>query len=113
MEKLDVVKSVCADLLDGKKIEGYAYDHFRQSNAVDPPFAVYRRVESDNFSADGIVYSRGENVDLELYAETPESMKGLMETAETLLNSYEIYWECTADTEYIESEDFYESLYEV
>lgn len=113
MKKADVIKCVCADLLDHQQIEGYTYDHFRQSEAVDPPFAVYRHAQADNFSADGKVYYRGENVDLELYAETPEDMAALMEAAESYLDGYEIYWECTADTVYIESEDFYETLYEV
>lgn len=113
MKKVDIIKCVCADLLDYNMIAGYAYDHFRQSEAVDPPFAVYRHSPADNFSADGVMYHRGENVDLELYAETPEDMACLMKVTESRLNSYEIYWECTADTVYIESEDFYETLYEV
>ena len=114
MQKKDeIIKGICDSLLENELIEGYAYDHFRQSEAVNPPFAVYRRVAPDNFSADGIVYHRGQNVDLELYAETPDEMAGLMDATEELLTSSGLYYECTADTAYIESEDFYETLYEV
>lgn len=113
MQKDEDIKAICEALLEDDLIEGYAYDHFRQSEVVDPPFVVYRRVAPTNFSADGIVYHRGENVDLELYAETPDDMADLMDKVEELLTSSGIYYECTADTVYIESEDFYETLYEV
>ena len=94
-------------------IAGYAYDHFRKKDAVDPPFAVYRRVAKENFSADGTVYHHGEGVDLELYAESPDEMAELMEETERLLDSEEIYYRLTADTAYLDDEDFYESLYEI
>lgn len=114
MQKKDeAIKNICASLLQAGKIEGYAYDHFRQSEAVQPSFAVYRRVATKNFSADGLVYHRGQSVDLELYAETPDEMAALMDATESLLTSSNLYYECTADTVYIEAEDFYETLYEV
>ena len=33
-----------------------AYDHFAEGEAVDPPFITYLLPGSDNFSADGKVY---------------------------------------------------------
>lgn len=112
-KKSDIAKSVCAALLESEYITGYAYDHFRQSEAVPPPFAVYRRVAKDNFSADGAVYHHGDGVDLELYASDPDEMETLMEAVEALFDSAEVFYNLTADTAYIESEDFYESLYEI
>ena len=100
------------EVLDALNI-AYRYDHFRQSEAVPPPFAVYRRVAADPFAADGIAYHRNQHVDVELYADTPEDMAEFMERLETLLGTAGIYAKCTADTVYIESEDFYESLYEI
>ena len=35
-----------------------AYDHFAEGEAVDPPFITYLLPGSDNFSADGKVYTR-------------------------------------------------------
>ena len=98
-----------------KQTDGYdyRYDHFKQSEAVPPPFLVYRRVAACNFSADGKVYHHGDNVDLELYASTPDEMAELMEKVEALLDDAEIFYNLTADTVYIETEDFYESLYEI
>lgn len=111
--KDEQIKGICQQLKDNGDIEDFAYDHFRQSDVVPPPFAVYRRVAPQNFSADGVVYHRGDNVDLELYAESPEDMAELMEKTEQLLDAAEIYYNLTADTVYIESEDFYETLYEI
>lgn len=113
MRKDKVVKRICKEMEAEGLIEGFAYDHFRQSEAVPTPFAVYRRVAADNFSADGIVYKRGEKVDLELYADTQEDMEKLMEAAEEKLTAADIFYRIGADTVYIESEDFYETLYEI
>lgn len=111
--KDEIVEGVLNSLLNEGTIEGFAYDHFRQSEAVDPPFVVYRRVAPQNFSADGVVYSRGDNVDLELYAESPDEMASLMAATEELLDAEKVFYNITADTVYLENEDFYESLYEL
>ena len=36
----------------------YAYDHFAEGEAPDPPFLCYLLPGSDNFSADGKVYHK-------------------------------------------------------
>ena len=112
-KKDELVIRVCEALVDEELIEGYAYNHFRQSEAVPPPFAIYRRIAQENTSADNKVYYRGGGIDLELYASTPDEMTDIMVRVEQLLDGEEIFYNCTADTVYIESEDFYESLYEL
>ncbi len=111
--KDDIIREVCETLVNNSAIEGFEYDHFKQSDAVSPPFAVYRRVAQPNFSADGIVYHHGDGVDLELYAETHDKMANLMTQVEELLDAENIFYRLAADTVYIETEDFYESLYEI
>lgn len=114
MQKKDeIVKNICAMLVTRRLITDYAYDHFRKQDPAQPPFAVYRRVAPENFSADGMVYHRGDNVDFEIYADTPEDMAVIMDEAEKLLDEEEIFWRCAADTVYIESENYYETLYEL
>ena len=113
MRKDEIVRDICRTLLDEGMIEGFAYDHFRQQDAVDTPFAVYRRVAAQNFSADGMVYHHGDNVDFELYADTPDEMALLMKRVEELMDASEIFYSLAADTVYIEQEDFYETLYEL
>lgn len=113
MRKDKAVKKICKAMESEGLIAGFAYDHFRKSEAVPTPFTVYRRVAADNFSADGIVYQRGDKVDLEIYADTPEDMEKLMEAAEEKLTAADIFYRVGADTVYIESEDFYETLYEI
>lgn len=113
MRKDHKIKAVCEALKASGAIDDFRYDHFKESEAIPPPFAVYRRVAQPNFSADGVVYHHGDSVDLELYASTDEEMADLMAQAEELLDAEEIFYNLTADTVYIESEDFYESLYEI
>ena len=113
MRKDEKIEAVCEALKEDGAIDDFRYDHFIESEAIPPPFAVYRRVAQPNFSADGVVYHHGDGVDLELYASTPEEMADLMAEVETLLDAEELFYNLTADTVYIESEDFYESLYEI
>lgn len=113
MRKDKRIKAICEGLKKDGDIVDFRYDHFKQSQAVPPPFAVYRRVAAPGFSADGTVYHRGGSVDLELYASDPDEMAALMEKVEALLDEAEIFYRLTADTAYIGSEDFYESLYEI
>lgn len=113
MRKDQIIENVCKTLKEDKVITDYRYDHFEEYEAIPPPFAVYRRVAPQNFSADGIVYHHGESVDLELYASDPEEMATIMEAVETQLDASELFYQLTADTAYIDSEKFYESLYEL
>lgn len=113
MRKDETVRGICEALFNDGLIEGHAYDHFRQQDAVATPFAVYRRVSTPNFSADGTVYHHGDNVDFELYADTPDEMATLMGRVEELLDEAELFYVLAADTVYIEQEDFYETLYEL
>lgn len=110
--KDEIIKQVCEKLRETDGIP-FEYDHFTESDAVPPPFVLYRRVAASNFSADGVVYAKGEAVDLELYTATPDEMAKLMKKVEDLLEAAEVFYSKTADTVYITSEDFYESLYEI
>lgn len=47
----------------------YAYDHFAEGEAPNPPFLCYLLPGSDNFSADGKVYHKISEVRLELYTD--------------------------------------------
>jgi len=47
----------------------YAYDHFAEGEAPDPPFLCYLLPGSDNFSADGKVYHKISEVRLEFYSD--------------------------------------------
>ncbi len=113
MQKEQVVKNICEYLKSEGIVEDYRYDHFTESEAVLPPFVVYRRVAPNNFSADGIVYQRGQNIDLEVYASDPDEMANIMEAIEEKLTESELFYQLTADTVYIDSEEFYETLYEL
>ena len=47
----------------------FAYDHFAEGESPDPPFICYLVPNSDNFSADGKVYYKINELHIELYTD--------------------------------------------
>lgn len=86
----------------------FAYHHYAEGEAIDPPFMVYLLPGSDNFSADGRVYYKKEEVNLELY--TDKKDMSLEERIEEILDSHDIFY--NKSETWIESEKLYEVLYE-
>ena len=84
-----------------------AYDHFVEGEAVDTPFITYLLPGSDNFSADGKVYYKINDVHIELYtgAKDPE-VEGIVEA---VLDKHGIFYE-KAEV-WIDTEKLYEVLY--
>lgn len=85
----------------------FAYDHFAEGEAVDPPFICYLLPNSDNFAADGRVYFKANEVHIELYTD----MKDLSveQKVEAVLDEHGIYYD--RSEVWIESEKLYEVLY--
>ncbi len=84
-----------------------AYDHFAEGESLDPPFICFLYPGSDNFSADGKVWYKINQVNVELYTDlkNPE----LEDTVETVLDRHGIFYE--KSEVWIESERLYEVLY--
>ena len=96
-------------LLDILKSAGFpfAYDHFAEGEAPDPPFVCYLLPGSDNFSADGKVYYRISEARVELYTDQKDfAAEGKLEDA---LDACGIFYE-KSET-WIDSEKLYEVLY--
>ena len=85
----------------------YAYDHFAEGEAPDPPFICYLLPGSDNFSADGKVYHKFTEVRLELYTDLKDPE--VEQNAEDVLDAAEIFY--NKSETWIESEKLYEVLY--
>lgn len=85
----------------------FAYDHFTEGEAVDPPFICYLLPGSHNFAADGKVYHKVSIVHLELY--TDEKNPSLEQVVEDVLDSGEVFYDKTEV--WIGSEKLYEVLY--
>lgn len=85
----------------------FAYDHFTEGEAVDPPFICYLLPGSHNFAADGKVYLKVSIVHLELY--TDEKNPSLEQAVEAVLDSGEVFYDKTEV--WIGSEKLYEVLY--
>ena len=85
----------------------YAYDHFAEGEAPDPPVLCYLLPGSDNFSADGRVYHRISEVRLELYTDRKDP--DAEQNVETALDAAGIFYNKTET--WIDSEKLYEVLY--
>ena len=114
MRKDQAVENILTALTEDQEITDFTYYHFEEGEVPPLPYAVYRRVAPSTMAADNKAFYRPDsNVDLEIYSNDPDEMAEVMEAVEALLDKEELYYELTADTAYIESERFYESLYEL
>lgn len=95
-------------MLDKTKIP-YRYHHFESEEAIAPPFICWLIPGTNNFSADGTVYFKVKELDIELYTDGKDFL--LEEKIETVLNEAGLFWKKTET--YIESENMYEVLYEM
>lgn len=82
-----------------------AYDHFKEQ--TDPPFLVYLLPESRNLYADDCIFQTNALVRVELY--TDKKDLELERRVEAVLS--DMIW--TKTEEYIESEDMFETIYEM
>lgn len=85
----------------------FAYDHFAEGEAPQPPFLCYLLPGSNNFSADGKVYFKVNEVRIELYAD--EKDLSAEQAVEAVLDQYGLFYDKTET--WIESEKLYEVLY--
>lgn len=85
----------------------YAYDHFTEGEAPEPPFVCYLFFGSNNFAADGHVYYKINEVHVELYTDCKDL--SVERTLEDVLDQHGIFYE--KSEVWIESEKLYEVLY--
>ncbi|MCI8913896.1 MAG: hypothetical protein HFF38_07180 [Lawsonibacter sp.] len=86
-----------------------AYHHFAEGESPAPPFLLYLSPGSDNFSADGRVYWKTAQLDVELYTDLKDPE--LEERLEAVLDAAGLFYNKTES--YIDSEKLYEILYEM
>lgn len=85
-----------------------SYHHFAEGESPEPPFLIYLSPGSDNFGADGKVYFKAKELDIELYTDKKEPE--LEEKLEELLDAAGIFYNKTES--FIQEEKLYEVLYE-
>lgn len=85
----------------------FAYDHFAEGEAPEPPFICYLLPGSNNFSADGVVYFKVNEIRIELYTDTKDL--SVEQAVEAVLDRHGFFYE-KSET-WIESERLYEVLY--
>lgn len=85
----------------------FAYDHFAEGEAPNPPFIVFLFPRSDNFSADGKVYKKINELNIELYTDTKQP--DVEENLEAVLDNHGLFYNKTEV--WIADERLYEVLY--
>ncbi len=85
----------------------FAYHHFAEGEAVETPFICYLLPGSNNFSADGKVYHKINEVHIELYTDLKDL--AVEQQVEDVLDEHEIFY--NKSEVWIESEKLYEVLY--
>ena len=85
----------------------FAYDHFAEGEAIEPPFICFLLPGSDNFSADGIVYFKINEVHIELYTDVKAPV--IENKVEAVLDKHGIFYNKTET--WIEDEKLYEVLF--
>ena len=85
----------------------FAYDHFAEGESPNPPFICYLIPNSDNFSADGRVYYKINEIHIELYTDCKDL--SAEQKVEAVLDKHGIFYE--KSEVWIESEKLYEVLY--
>ena len=85
----------------------FAYDHFAEGESPEPPFICYLLPGSNNFSADGKVYFKANEVHIELYTDFKDLT--VEQKLEAVLDEHGIFYNKSETL--IESEKLYEVLY--
>lgn len=84
-----------------------AYHHFDEPPNL--PYIIYLFTYSSNFAADGKIYKRFDNYQVELYSEKKDLESEQL--IENLFDENDIYYD-KSET-YIESEKMYQVIYEI
>ena len=85
----------------------FAYHHFAEGESPEPPFICYLLPGSNNFSADGKVYYKINEVHIELYTDLKDL--AVEQQLEDVLDEHGIFY--NKSETWNESEKLYEVLY--
>lgn len=86
-----------------------AYDHFAEGESPAPPFLVFLYPASNNFSADGKVYVKIDQLRFELY--TDKKQPNIENKLETVFDEHGLFY--NKDEVWIAEEHLYEVLYDM
>lgn len=85
----------------------FAYAHFAEGEAPEPPFICYLLPGSNNFAADGRVYFKANEVYIELYTDFKDL--SVEQRLEAVLDKHGYFY--NKSETWIDSEKLYEVLY--
>lgn len=87
----------------------YAYDHFEEGEAPDPPYICFMYPGRDDFHADGINYAKIAELRIELYTDNKDF--DLEDAVESAMENADIGYSKLGPT-YINTERMYVTTYE-
>lgn len=88
----------------------FTYYQWREGdNIPNLPYVVFYFPNSNNFSADNVVWKNIEQMNLEIY--TSQKDFAIEKHVEAMLENNGLFWE--KNESYIENEDMYEVLYQI
>ena len=87
----------------------FAYDHFAEGESPSPPFLIFLFPASDNFSADGQVYFKINELHFELY--TDRKQPDVEAQVEAVFDQHGLFYD--KSEVWIPEEKLYEVLYEM
>jgi len=85
----------------------FAYHHFAEGESPEPPFVCYLVPGSNNFSGDGKVYYKINEVHIELYTDWKDL--AVEQGVEAVLDGHGVFY--NKSEVWIQSEKLYEVLY--
>lgn len=86
-----------------------AYHHFEEGQSPEPPYLIYLYPETNNFSADGVVYQGINKLRIEFYSNKKDLYAE--RKIETMLNKHGFFYQ--KSEEFIKTEKMYEVIYEM
>ena len=87
----------------------YAYDHFAEGEVPNAPYIVFLFPGSNNFSADGVVYHKIDELNIELYSTKKDPRSE--EMIEAVLDEHGLFYQKTEA--WLDDEKLFEVLYEM
>lgn len=87
----------------------FDYDHFAEGEAPAPPFITFLYLESNNFTADSVVYFRKNKLHVELYTDRKKPEREA--AVEAVLDAHGLFY--NKNEVWISEERLYEVLYEM
>lgn len=106
---LQEVNLMMSEMASRTEVNGCVYHHYDEGSAPELPYLIFYYPSSDNESADNVVWSNINRLNIELYTDNKEF--SIENEIEAVLSEHGFFYE--KSEQYIKDEKMYEVLYEM